>query len=94
MSTFKSSLSEPGMLALDQYNGRFRPTLISPFAVTLTSDMRADWVRVPSSLFRIGIIYQAGVIGSMGILRPLLLVVGLTLLALGLMLKLRPYHVP
>ncbi len=90
-SAFKTSMSEPGALALDQYNGRFKPTMISNMAVAPTSSEHIYWLRIPASLFRIGVLQGFGVISSMGILRPLIFVSGLFLLGLGLMLKLRPY---
>jgi len=94
IAAFKTSLSAPGVLALDQYNGRFRPTIISPFAVSPSASEYITWIRIPSSLFRIGIIQKTGAVGSMGVIRLLLLVAGLFLLGFGLISKFRPHKAP
>ncbi len=94
ISVFHSSLSEPGFFALDQYNGQFKPTMLSDFAEPPTATERLVWLRISTSLIRMGIKQEVGATSSMGILRPMLLVVGLSLLTLGLMLKIRPQKPP
>ncbi|MCW8926709.1 MAG: phosphomannomutase/phosphoglucomutase [Xanthomonadales bacterium] len=94
-STFLStSLQKPGSFVLDQYNGRFQPTLLSPLARPLTSKEHLVWLRVPASLFRIGVVQEIQASSSMGVLRPVLLVAGIFLLVLGAALKLRPIQAP
>lgn len=94
ISTFQASMSEPGMFSLDQYNGRFAPNIISALAAAPSSSERLVFLRIPSTLFRIGVLQRIGAISSMGVVRPFLFVTGLLLLSLGLMLKLRPYQPP
>jgi len=94
VKVFQSSLSEPGVFAIEQYNGQFPPTVISDFAVPPTSVERLIWLRIPTSLFRIGVKQRIGATGTLGVLPPLALIVGLFLLILGVMLKIRPYHRP
>ncbi|MFC1776546.1 phosphomannomutase/phosphoglucomutase [Pseudomonadota bacterium] len=91
VSVFQSSLSKPGIFALEQYNGQFKPTPISGFAKPPTATERVTWVRIPASLIRIGVKQGVGATSSMGILRPLFFIVGTFLLTLGLMLKIRPH---
>jgi phosphomannomutase/phosphoglucomutase len=93
-SAFSASLPEPGVYALDQYNGRSQPTMISNFAASPGSNERIVWLRIPAALFRVGVIQAVGASSSLGIIRPLLFIVGLLLFALGLMLKIRPYQPP
>lgn len=94
ISTFQASMSEPGMFSLDQYNGRFAPNIISALAAAPSSSERLVFLRIPSTLFRIGVLQRIGAISSMGVVRPFLFVTGLLLLSLGLMLRLRPYQPP
>ncbi len=92
LSAFKASLPKPGVFALDQNNGRFKPTMLSDLAATPTSSERIFWLRIPTALFRIGVIQGVGASSSMGILRPIFFSTGLLFLGLGLLLKLRPYQ--
>lgn len=94
LSAFKASLPEPGSFVLDQYNGRFQPTMISPLAKSLSSKEHLVWLRVPASLFRVGVVQEVQASSSMGVLRPLLLIVGIFFLVLGAALKLRPLQAP
>jgi len=91
VSTFKAALSEPGAYLLDQSNGRFKPLILGELAVQPTSSEHVIWLRIPATLFRVGYVngVQAG--ESLGILRPVLFIAGLLLLALGLLLKFRPF---
>ena len=93
-STFEASLPDPGAFALEQYNGRFKPAMISKPAVAPTSDERVVWIRIPSSLFRIGVVQGVGATKSMGVMRLFFFITGLILLSFGLMLKFRPYQPP
>ena len=52
------------------------------------------WLRIPSALFRIGVVQRVRASSSLGVLRPLIFITGLILLSLGVMLKLRPYQPP
>jgi phosphomannomutase len=94
LSVFSLSMSSPGTFALDQYNGRFKPKPLSAFAEPPTKNERLVWLRIPASLFRIGVKQGVGATSSMGILRPLFFFVGVLFLTLGVMLKLRPYKPP
>jgi phosphomannomutase/phosphoglucomutase len=94
ISAFKASLPKPGAYALDQYNGRFTPTMLSDLAVAPTASERIYWLRIPEALFRVGVIQGVGATSSMGILRPLFFITGLVFLGVGLLLKLRPYQPP
>jgi len=93
-SVFEESLPKPGAFALDQYNGRFKPAMISNLAAAPSSSERVVWIRIPASLFRIGVVQGMGATTSLGIVRLLLFILGLVLFALGLMLKIRPYQPP
>jgi phosphomannomutase/phosphoglucomutase len=93
-SAFKTSLPEPGAFQLDQYNGRFNPTLFSSLAVAPTKTERVSWIRVPASLFRIGVVQGIGATRSMGVIRPLIFTFGLILLVLGVWLTINPYRPP
>jgi len=93
-SAFSASLPEPGAYALDQYNGRSEPTMISNFAAGPGSNQRIVWLRIPAALFRVGVIQGVGASKSLGVIRPLLFILGLLFFALGLMLKIRPYQPP
>ncbi len=93
-SAFQQSLPEAGAFALDQYNGQARPMVLSPLAVPPKSSERLTWLRIPSALFRIGVVQSVGASVSMGILRPMFFIVGLFLLCLGVMLKLHPSRPP
>ncbi len=94
LSAFTDSLESPGAFSLDQYNGRFQSTVLSGFATPPGTSERLDWIRIPETLFRIGVMQSVGGIGSMGVLKPVLLVAGLLSLGMGLLLKLRPYQPP
>ncbi len=91
-SAFSASLPEPGAYALDQYNGRSAPTMISDFATGPGSSETVVWLRIPAALFRIGVIQGVRASSSLGVIRPLFFIVGLLFFALGLMLKIRPYQ--
>ena len=90
VSTFKAALPEAGAFALDQYNGRFKPTFLSDLGRTPSATEHIVWLRVPSSLFRIGFLQGTQPAGSMGVLHLALFIIGLFLLAFGLLAKLRP----
>jgi len=90
VETFRASLPGPGAFALDQYNGRFKPTALSELSSPPGSSEHLVWLRVPSSLFRVGFLQGVGAGTSLGVLKPSLFVLGLLLLVLGLLLKLRP----
>jgi phosphomannomutase/phosphoglucomutase len=94
ISTFKASLPQAGIFGLDQYNGRFSPTVISGLAEAPESSERIVWLRIPETLFRVGLVQTLGASSSLGVLRPVLLIAGLFLMSLGVMLKLRPYQPP
>ena len=94
ITAFKASLPGAGTFALDQYNGRFKTSMISKLAVAPTPSERITWLRIPSALFRIGVVQSVAASSSMGVLRPLFFITGLILLSLGVMLKLRPYQPP
>ncbi len=94
VSAFKAALSEPGTFALDQYNGRQKPTMLSGLATAPSESTRMVWLRVPSSLFRIGFAQGSVSTSSLGTLRFMLFVLGVILLTLGVMLKFRPAQEP
>jgi len=91
---FTGALPAAGTFALDQYNGRFNPTAISAFTAEPSQSERIMWLRIPDSLFRIGVVQASQVSDSLEVWRPLLFVSGLLLLVLGIMLKVRPYKPP
>jgi phosphomannomutase/phosphoglucomutase len=93
-SAFEASLPDPGAFALEQHNGRFKPAVISKLAVTPKSSERVVGIRIPSSLFSIGVVQGVGATKSMGVFRLLFFITGLVLLCFGLMLKFRPYQPP
>ncbi len=93
-SAFKTSLPDPGAFALDQYNGRFKPTDLGSFAKGPNSAERIVWIRIPGSLFRIGVVQGVGATKSLGVIRLLLFIAGVFLLVFGLVLKFRPYQPP
>jgi len=94
VSTFKAALSKPGAYLLDQSNGRFKPLILGELAVQPTSSEHVVWLRVPATLFRVGYVNGLQASESLGILRPILFIAGLLLLALGLLLKFRPFKSP
>jgi phosphomannomutase/phosphoglucomutase len=94
MTAFMASLPEPGSFVLDQYNGRFTPTMISPLATPMSSREHLVWLRIPASLFRVGVVQKATASNSMGILRPILFVAGVIFLVVGVALKLWPLQQP
>ncbi len=93
-TAFEASLPDPGAFALEQHNGRFKPATISKLAAAPSSSERIVWIRIPASLFRIGVVQGVGATKSMGVFRLLFFIVGLVLLSFGLMLKFRPYQPP
>jgi len=94
IAAFSASLPGSEAFALDQYNGRFRPSIISKLAKDPKSSEHIVWLRIPTSLFRIGVVQGIGATRSLGVIRPLFFITGLILLSLGVMLKLRPYQPP
>lgn len=90
---FKASIPEPGMFSLDQFNGRFAPTKIANLKEPPSARQGVDYMRVPGALLRIGVVRDTRISNGGGVGRFLLLVFGLLLLALGLLLKFRPYEV-
>ena len=94
VSAFRAALSSPGSFALEQYNGGFKPTALSDLSDAPSSSERLVWLRVPTSLFRVGFVQGIEVSSSVDILRPALFILGVLLLALGVMLKFRPSQPP
>jgi len=90
VSVFNAALSKPGAFSLDQYNGRSKPTIFSELARAPSASEPVNWINVPSSLLRIGFAQGADASGPLDAFRPVIFVVGLMLLALGLLLKLGP----
>ena len=93
-NVFKAALPSEGLFALDQYNGRFNPNLISNLSKAPKPSERIMWLRVPGALFRVGVVQTNRVTTLMDTLRPSLFVLGLLLFVLGVMLKVRPYQAP
>ena len=93
-SAFEASLPEAGAFALEQHNGRFKPATISKLAASPNSAERVVWIRIPASLFRIGVVQGVGATKTLGVFRLLFFIVGLILLVFGLLLKFRPYQPP
>lgn len=93
-NAFKSALPNTGAFALDQYNGRFKATTISALGAVPSDSEQVIWLRIPGSLFRIGVVQSNHISSSTDILRPIFFISGLILLALGIMLKFRPYTIP
>jgi len=94
LSAFHASLPDAGVFALDQFNGRVRPNELSGLAKPPTESERIFWVRIPDSLLRVGVIQAIRATNSGGVLSTLVFVIGLILLSLGVMLKIRPYQPP
>ena len=94
VSTFASAWSESGAFALGQNNGRFKPTMLSNLSQAPSSSQRLVWIRVPATLFRVGFVQGAKTSASLGILRPVLFLAGVLMLALGVVLKVRPSPPP
>ena len=94
LSAFTASLPEPGMFALDQFNGRSKPNGLSDLAEPASKSERVFWLRIPDSLLRVGVIQAIRASNSAGFFSALMLIVGLALLGLGVMLKIRPYQPP
>ena len=94
VQAFNTSLSEPGSLALEQYNGRFKSNQLIPLSEPLGGRQRMVWLNVPTSLLRIGVVQESQTGGFMEALRPALLVLGLVLLVVGIALKIRPIDAP
>lgn len=90
VSAFTAASSNPGVFALDQYNGQFKPTFLSSFAVPPAASEHIVWLRVPATLFRVGFLQGAEASNSMDALRPVLFIAGLLMLVMGILLKLRP----
>ncbi|GMR14665.1 MAG: phosphomannomutase/phosphoglucomutase [Gammaproteobacteria bacterium] len=93
-AAFSASLPKPGVFALDQGNGRFAPTKIVNLAEPLSSTQRLAYMRIPGALLRIGVVQTSRVSSGGGLVRLLLFIAGLLLLALGILLKLRPFELP
>jgi phosphomannomutase/phosphoglucomutase len=87
-------LQQAGSLALEQYNGRFKPNRIATLAQPLGNRQHMVWLNVPASLLRIGVVQETRTGGFMEVLRPVLLVLGLVLLVAGIALKVRPLKAP
>jgi phosphomannomutase/phosphoglucomutase len=94
ISAFQASLPAPGEFSLGQDNGRFDQTTLSSFTTAPGASERAVWLQVPESLFRVGVLQEVRAVSSLGLLRLISLIVGLALLCLGIMLKIRPYVPP
>jgi len=90
LDAFKSSLPEPGLFALSQYNGRFPPSSLLGFSRPLEPGERVAWLKVPGALLRIGVVQSMESYGLGGVLHALLFVSGLLLLGVGVLLQLRP----
>jgi phosphomannomutase/phosphoglucomutase len=91
ISAFQASLPEPGAFALSQDNGRFKPSMISPLAVTPKSKGQLNWLNIPASMLQVGVFQESGATSSRDGLRFMLFLTGLILLCLGVMLKISPY---
>jgi len=90
-TAFNASLPEPGAFALDQDNGRFAPGKIVNLTESLSAAQQLIYLPIPNTLFRVGVVqFTPGAKGE-GFVRPMLFVSGLFLIALGLLLKFRPY---
>lgn len=94
LSAFTASLPDAGEFALDQYNGRSKPNVLSNLASPPTDSERIFWIRIPDSLLRVGVIQAIRATNSAGVLSTLMFIFGLVLLSLGAMLKFRPYEPP
>jgi len=94
VTAFTDSLSSPGRLALVQYNGRFAKSKMIGFDRPPEQYARIDWLRVPGSLFRIGVKQKVTDWDTAGGLQLLLLIFGLLLLGFGVLFKLRPFLPP
>jgi len=89
-NVFNASLQSPGMLLLDQRNGRFVPTRIVGLGKPLAPTEHIAYLRIPDSLLRIGIVQSYYVSDDQPLVRPLLFAIGMLMLALGLLMKFRP----
>ena len=94
VSAFRAALSDPGTFALEQYNGGFEPIALSDLSKEPSSSVRLVWLRVPTSLFRVGFLQGIEINSSEDKLRPALFILGVLLLVLGAMLKFRPSRPP
>jgi phosphomannomutase/phosphoglucomutase len=94
INEFNSALPGAGSFALDQYNGRFTANSIVALSAPPSESERVMWLRIPGALFRLGVVQSNQMSGNLDILRPLFFIGGVTLLILGIMLKLRPYKLP
>ncbi|MGD9265344.1 MAG: hypothetical protein PVJ71_06165, partial [Lysobacterales bacterium] len=94
VQAFNTSLSEPGSLSLEQYNGRFKSNQFIPLSEPLGVRQRMVWLNVPASLLRIGVVQETTTSGFIEAFRPVLLVLGLVLLVIGIALKIRPIDAP
>jgi len=90
VSAFRAALPEPGIFALDQYKGRFKPMTLSGLATEPSASKPLNWIRVPSTLFRVGFTQGDNTSNSFDTFRPVIFITGLILLALGLLIKFRP----
>ncbi len=93
-TVFNASLLRPGIFSLDQNNGRFPRTIIVNLAQPLSSKQHLVYLTVPGALLRVGVVQTYRDSGDRGFMQPLILIMGLLLLALGLLLRIRPYEEP
>jgi phosphomannomutase/phosphoglucomutase len=90
LAAFQASLASPGIMTLEQYNGRYKSNVLSPLASPPTSAERMVWLPVAGSILRIGGKQTIGTTHSLGVVRPTLFIAGLFFITLGIALKLRP----
>jgi len=91
---FNASSPKPGIFALDQINGRFAPTKIVNPEGPPSAAQHLVYLRVPGALLRIGVVQTPGGSSVGGFVYLVLFAAGLLLLALGLLVKFRPYQPP
>ena len=94
VSAFQAALSSPGSFALEQFHGELQPTTLSDLSKKPSSLERIVWLRIPTSLFRVGFIQGIETASSGENLRPPLFILGTLLTVLGVMLKFRPSQAP
>jgi phosphomannomutase/phosphoglucomutase len=90
VAAFNNSTSSSGAGVMDQYNGRFSPTVISGSPVSPSQSSQITWLHVPGTLFRVGVSQSKKVKASDGILHFILLLLGVLLTGTGIYLKIRP----
>lgn len=93
-TVFNASLPQPGIFSLDQSNGRFKASIIVGLRQPPTEAQRVAYLRIPGALLRIGVVQTSRVTRGGAFVRPLLFILGLILLAFGLLLKFRPPKPP